>query len=294
MSDTIEPKEIMKTARGFMLSKTLLMANELGVFEALGRGSESAAVVADKILLSEKGIERLLNALCSIGMLTKEGDVYSLPESLREYLLRDGDASLNNYLNLYAHFWNVWSDMKTVIRDGEPAKSMMELLSKDEDTKEMFITAMADRSREATRLIPQVVDISAKKNMIDVGCGPGTYSFEWMKTYPGLKATLLDIEPALEVAKRYKQVYGIGNEATFMPGDFRDTDLGNESYDLALVANLLQMYGADDNIKLLSKVYNALTTGGMVIIHGYTLDDSETEPLGSALQPSPPKVMPTS
>jgi ubiquinone/menaquinone biosynthesis C-methylase UbiE len=266
-----------------MFSKLIFLAHELGVWDALSDRGKTARDVACELGISLKGSTRLLNALTGIGVLTKKDGLYAIAESLRGSLVEGGEESIRHYIGLSSFFWHIWDKMDRVIREGAPILSMMELIAEDDGMLKMFSLAMADRARDAARLIPKVVDISSKRRMLDVGAGPGTYSIEWMKMYPWLTSTLVDMPRVLEIAGNLARGAGVYDRCELKPGNFYDMDLGRGMYDLALVANILQMYGEDEARVLLGKVFDALSPGGMLIVHGYATDDSETKPAGSAI-----------
>ncbi|MEM4408923.1 MAG: class I SAM-dependent methyltransferase [Candidatus Caldarchaeum sp.] len=275
--------EIIKMTRGFMFSKLIFLAHELGVWDVLSKGGKGAQEVACELGISLKGCKRLLNALVGIGVLTKEEGVYAIADGVRGSLVEEGEESIRHYIGLSAFFWHIWDRMDKVIREGAPIVSMMELIAKDDGMLKMFSLAMADRARDAARLLPKVVDISSRRRMLDVGAGPGTYSIEWMKMYPKLTSTLVDIPRVLEIAEDHARSAGVYERCEFKPGNFYDMDLGRGIYDLALVANVLQMYGEDEARMLMGKVFSALSPRGLLVIHGYATDDSETQPAGSAI-----------
>jgi ubiquinone/menaquinone biosynthesis C-methylase UbiE len=95
--------------------------------------------------------------------------------------------------------------------------------------------------------------------------------------------TVLDLPHALEIAKDYVKRYSMENRLSFISGNFHEVDLGEESYDLILMANILHLYGAEENRNLIKKAYDSLEESGRVIIHCWALDDNECKPIESAL-----------
>ncbi len=71
MGSTIGIGEIIDLTRGFMLSRVILSAHELGVFDVLAEGGKTASEVADAVGASQRGIRRLLNAFAGLGIAVK-------------------------------------------------------------------------------------------------------------------------------------------------------------------------------------------------------------------------------
>ena len=55
----------------------------------------------------------------------------------------------------------------------------------------------------AARLFSRSVDLSGRKLMLDLGGGSGAYSIVATRTFPGLKAIVLDLPPVVVVAREY-------------------------------------------------------------------------------------------
>ncbi|MGQ0793300.1 MAG: methyltransferase [Deltaproteobacteria bacterium] len=283
MNTATDPRDLIKIMRGFMESKTLFTAHEMGLFDALEKGAKTVTELAWELRASERGVRALANALAAMGALVKEGDKYELPDNLRGALLSGGDSSLRNYMELLHYFWYVWSDASKVVRSGKPVVTMKELYSHDEAEFKTFARGMHEIAREASRAILKSVDISSRRRMLDVGGGAGTYSLEWAKRYPLLRAMVFDLPKALDVAREYIKKYDLEDRVSCIAGDFAALDFDKLNYDLILLANILQMFSPDENMKLLKKVHDALEVGGMVVIHGFAMDEKEYRPLPSAV-----------
>ncbi len=70
MSD-LTPQEIMQLGLGFLGSKTLLSAVELGVFTELAQGDLEAEVLTERLQLNSRGASDFLDALVALGMLRR-------------------------------------------------------------------------------------------------------------------------------------------------------------------------------------------------------------------------------
>lgn len=283
MNSDLDVKDLIKMMHGFMVSKMVFIAHEFNIFDKLAEGGKRASELARETNGSEKGIRMLCNALSGVGLLVKEGDKYFLPDNLQEFLIKDGKNSFRYYIDLLHDFWYVWSDLDKVIREGKPITSIMELIGEDEGRLRTFIHAMHERTKEASRLILRVVDISNRRRMLDIGGGPGTYSLEWIKRYPDLKATIVDLPQVLEVTKDYVKKYDMEERVSFIAGNFHEVKIEKGDYDLVLMANVLQMYGAQENKNLIKKAYDSLERSGIIVIHGFALDDNECKPIEAVL-----------
>src|SRR5437016_5192252 len=73
-----DPTFLMQLATGYWASAALLAANELGVFSALVDSPLNAAAVARRCSLDARATTMLLDALCGLNLVVKQGDRYIL------------------------------------------------------------------------------------------------------------------------------------------------------------------------------------------------------------------------
>src|SRR5688572_3480697 len=69
-----DPAHIMQIGSGFMASKTLLSAVELGLFTRLGPDGMTGDQLADVLGLHMRAVPDFPDALVSLGLLEREGD----------------------------------------------------------------------------------------------------------------------------------------------------------------------------------------------------------------------------
>ncbi len=275
-------KVIGKILEGYQPACVIMTANELKLFDQLKQPT-AAAQVAKTLNLDPEATERLLNALTSLEIVTKENQTYHLPEAAHEYLITGGSHSLQQWIQLSADLYPVWGQLSSFIKSGILIKSIMEMLGGDPHKMRAFTDAMHDKALKATWLIAREIPVGDAKTLLDVGGGPGTYSLEWCKLHNHLKATVFDIAPVLEVTKTYIESYELQGRVDAKPGDFHKDDLGDSQYDLVLMANILHMYDADMSRALVTKAVKAVKPGGRIIIHGFCTNENQTGPLGDTL-----------
>lgn len=275
-------KVIGKILDGYQPACVVMAANELKVFDQL-KQPVTAEQVAKTLTLDPEATERLLNALTSLEIITKENQTYHLPETSHEYLTTGGSHSLQQWIQLSTDLYPIWGQLSTFIKSGILIKSIMEMLGGDPHKMRAFTDAMHDKALKATWMIAREIPVGDAKSMLDVGGGPGTYALEWCKLHNHLTATVFDIAPVLEVTKSYIESYKLQDRVDTKPGNFHKDDLGDSQYDLVLMANILHMYDADMSKALVTKAVKAVKPGGRIVIHGFCTDENQTGPLTDTL-----------
>ena len=266
-----EFREFTRLWGGFRASRVILTANNLGVFEHVGRGA-TAAGLASALRTDPRATEILLDALAALGLLRKSRGAYKLSRAAQRYLLPDSPLYQGDMLRHADTLWKNWSGLDEVVRTGRPNRS-------GERHHDTFIRAMHNN---AVLRAPAVIDAIGLKGVgraLDLGGGPGTYSIELAKR--GVEVTLFDHPDSVDVAQEMIARAGTKN-ITFRGGDFHFDDIGGP-YDLVLLSQVLHSHGPVENRALLGRVYDALAPKGRAAVHEFTLNKDRAAPVPGAL-----------
>jgi len=275
-------KRIREILNGVGPARALMVANKLGLFDRLYEKPQRVEQIARFLRLNRRGVDRLLNGLVALGFLEKKEKIFSLPDAVAPYLTRQGDYSLTRWIDLSEDLWGAWTQLDQLVKKGQSSLSIMDLVHKNPRKLEDFVHGMHPRAVAAARLLEERIDFHGVKYLLDVGGGPGTYTLEWSKGHPGLKGLIIDIPPVIRITREYIRRYHLEDRVEAKAKDVLLSPIG-EGYDLALLANLLQMHSPADSKRLIKKVYAALVPGGRAIIHGFTKDAEGTQPPEAAL-----------
>ena len=79
--------KVAQMAGGYQISRILMTAVELEVFDALDGTARSAQDLSKDLACDARGLELLLNALVALNLLNKHRDQFSLTEAAAEYLV---------------------------------------------------------------------------------------------------------------------------------------------------------------------------------------------------------------
>src|SRR2546427_1718063 len=113
-------RELLRLANAFSESQTLLAANDLDVFTAIGASGRTADAVARRCKADPEGMFVLLNALVGLELLTLRKGRYCNTPLGRRHLDRRSPAAISNLLWLLGHHWQDWTDIPKAIRQGRP------------------------------------------------------------------------------------------------------------------------------------------------------------------------------
>jgi SAM-dependent methyltransferase len=264
--------DLLRIAEGFFGSRILFALNRLGVFEAIGDGTLSAAEIGARIGADVPHLTRLLRAGALLELLVATDDVgYRVPERWQPLLSDpETDTYLGNWLRFLSYLDSSLGELDRAVTAGGPAAPLLEV--KDRPDLREFTLAMHNYAALRGRELQEYLDTSACRTLLDVGCGPGTYAFQLGLRNPDLALHLVDLPEILEIAAEVQARYPLRNAVHYLPLDLEHEDVSG-SYDLVLVSNTLHMLGERESRRLLRRLYPVVAPGGSLVVQAQYLND---------------------
>ena len=150
----MNPNTIREFAASFQKSRILLSGFELDIFTNIDEAGVTNDHISDKLHLDAHACERLMNALTSLGFLTKQNQLFfNTPESYT-FLSKRSPDYLGGLMHSN-HLWNTWSNLTNVVKTGCSANPS-EINVRGEEWLFPFINAMHDRAKNRLRNSCQV------------------------------------------------------------------------------------------------------------------------------------------
>ncbi len=270
--------QLMTLANDYAESKTLLVANELGLFTAIGTRWRRVEDLAVRCKADREGLRLLLNALVGMGLLLLRRRRYGNTVLGLRHLDGNSPTAITNLLWLLNHHWSDWTGMAATIRSGRRGWAAT---TASPSFRRRFALAMHERSHILAPPTVAAMHIPrGATRFLDVAGGPGSYAVALAKRYPELTGTIVDQHVA--TAKALIRRHGLQHRLTLRRGDVFSADLGN-GYDAALAANILHDFNERENRALLGRIHAALRPGGKLFIVEFFLDKTLTGPAEAAV-----------
>ena len=146
------------------------------------------------------------------------------------------------------------------------------ILGDDKEKTRAFVLAMHERARGLSAVLPHGADFSGRKQLLDVGGGPGTYSIAWVQQTPGLRSTILDLPGVLEITREIVRQHGCDDRIQLKPGDYLSSDFGT-GFDAVLLSGMMHRENAETCRLLLRKSFDAMEPGGLVVVSDVFFED---------------------
>lgn len=271
-------QQLMGLANGYAESKTLLVANELGVFTAIGTGGRRADELATSCGTRREGMRLLLQSLAGLGLLRLKAGRYWNTPSGRTFLDSHSPRAITNLLWLLNHHWADWSGMTRTLRRGQVGWSP---ITRTADFRRRFALAMQERSHMLAR--PTIDSFRLPRpaeRFLDLGGGAGSYAIALVRRYPALQGLVID--QSVTVALRCIRQEKLADQIQVRKGDLMTIPLPS-GFDVVLLSNVLHDFHVRENRRLIRRVRKTLRPGGKLFIVEYFLKPDGTSPAEAAV-----------
>jgi 2-polyprenyl-3-methyl-5-hydroxy-6-metoxy-1,4-benzoquinol methylase len=260
----ILPPGIFECWFGIMLSRTVMAATRLDIFESLASGPLNSAAVAERCGTHPRATEQLLNALVGIGLLRVRDRRYALRRSARSWLLKDGKNSFRDQTLLHYLEWRWWEHCEEYVRTGQPLRVHQTMT---EEEWGVYQRGMRSGIEMPAQWVAKHLPLPrSARQMLDIGGAHGFFSVVICRRYPWLRATILDLPEAIEHAAPLLAKEGMGDRVVHRAGSALTENLGSEIYDLVFLAAVVHHFDDATNRKLMIRIGRALRPGGVVAI----------------------------
>ncbi|MDT7789790.1 MAG: hypothetical protein QOF58_8209 [Pseudonocardiales bacterium] len=273
----VTPDRIFQLAQGFMASKHLFAANELGLFEALGEGPADLAGLAARTGLTQRTARISADAMVALGLLERHGDHYANSPVAATFLSGATRADFRPLLR----FWDkisypAWTDLAGALGRGKPAHDLSEI---DDELVPVVSAGIDAATAGACRALPHVAELPAQSRVLDIGGGTGSWSVALADADPSLTATVFELPGVADFATAR---LGGHSRIQVHVGDLLTDELPS-GHDVFLVANVIHYFTPDTNRAILRKIRAAAEPGARLLIADFWTDPTHTSPLPAAL-----------
>jgi 2-polyprenyl-3-methyl-5-hydroxy-6-metoxy-1,4-benzoquinol methylase len=262
---TPEPDPFADSFTAAISSRALTTAVVLGLFEALAESVRTAPELAELLSLDALGTETLCTALVSLGYLGRgqDGVLRNAPVSDR-LLVRSSPESIATFVGAQGDLhWEVLSLLPEAVRSGR-AYAMHEE-RRDPERWEAYMRGLFEISRPEHDSNAAVVPVRQPARLVDVAGGHGGFAMAMCRRHPALRATVLDLPPAVAVGRRIVEEQGFAGRVEFREGDVFEVGL-DEDLDIVSAFNLIHHLPEERCRELCAMARAALKAGGSLAI----------------------------
>lgn len=276
-SSDLDPMAVMRVASAYWNSSILHAANALNVFTEMSKqGPATAEALAKKLGVDQRGLDMILMGCVCLGFAEKEEGKYRNSKLADTFLVDGSPRNQRGIVSMFKDWVLPWSRLDEAVRSGEPVVEKQH--DHGEEATRTYIMGMLHRGIPQAQLLAEEVDLSGRKKMLDVGGGPGIFSIMMCQKYPGLKAWVLDLPQTLRVTRDIIKDWNAEDTVSTVEGSYMDSDYG-EGYDVVLTSSMISQEGPDVVKHILRESFNAMESGGVVLIQEQFLNDEKSGPM---------------
>ncbi|KAG7241660.1 hypothetical protein INR49_025125 [Caranx melampygus] len=213
------PRKILEYMEGFLISKTVFTACELGVFDLL-LGAErplSVEEISQAVGASLDGTQRLLAACTGLQLLNTHKDqgrvLYSNTEQASVYLTRSSPLSLFQSIQYSSRtIYLCWHYLTDAVREGSnqyekafgvSSKDLFEALYRSDEEMVKFMQLMNSIWNICGKDVVTAFDLSPFKVICDLGGCSGALAKQCTSAYPECTVTIFDLPKVVRMSREH-------------------------------------------------------------------------------------------
>ena len=275
---------VQDTLTDINVSVILLVMFNLKLFELLGVRTCTFDEICEALNIEARPMVGILAVCVSKGFLQKIGDYYLLTPVASTYLLERNPL-------YYGHFWEhyllgipfpLYQRTRLAILHNSPKAygTEDELFKTHEGNVNLsrsFAFGMHSIGLAPAQVWPSLVDLSSDTTFLDIGGGIGTHSVPACHKWGQLQAIIFEKPLVCEIADEHIEKIGLADRITTHAGNMWEDAFPEAT--THWYSRIMHDWDDEKCVFLLRKSFNALPSGGKIIIHSSLLNDDRLGPL---------------
>jgi hypothetical protein len=280
---------VTNLALGYLISRALHVATELGIADWLKDGPQSVEQLAAATGAQPLALQRLLRTLAAHGVLAEVpgGRFASTPAAqlLQRGVMRDG-VLLCGEVSGDGAWWNAVGALRHSVMTGAPAfehqhgVGFFEYLRERPACAQWFDRGMANFSAAENPAIAAAYDFGRFRHVLDVGGGQGGLLAEILARHPGVRGTLFDLAAVVRNPFSLQEAVSHERWSTAEGDFFQAVPSGGDAY---VLKRILHDWSDAQCVQILRNCRAAMGTNARLLIVDAVL------PEGNAAHPA--KIM---
>lgn len=279
----IGPEHILHTGFAFWGSKMLLSAVEMEVFTELARRPGTMEDLQGRLGLHPRSARDFLDALVAMGFLDRIDGIYCNTPATERFLDKRKPSYIGGILEMANHrLYRFWGGLTEGLRTGLPqnelkggGESLFSTLYADPARLKEFLRAMTGVSRGANLAIAEKFPWRQYRSFVDVGTAQGDLAAQVALAHPHLVGLGFDLAEVGPIFEAYTASLGVDHRLKFAAGNFFVDPIPNA--DVVMMGHILHDWDLGQKGQLLRKAWEALPSGGAMIVYESLIDDARRE-----------------
>ena len=274
-----ERERLLRLVNAGWTTQAIGAAVRLGLPMALAEGARDVDALAAATTTHAPSLQRLLEALATLGLVAVDGRGSWLLVGAGRLLLPEVGGSLAAWAEFCSGAsWDAWRRLDDSVRTGCSQRRRQGFAHLDGDTAAaaLFNRAMRDLTAPIAAVFAERIDLGPNAQVVDVGGGEGELLAGLLLRHPQATGRVFDLAHAADAATRRFAEGDLTARASFVAGDFFAAVPGNA--DVYLLKSVLHDWDDDDAVRILRSVAAAMAPSARLFV----LERLRPEPAGSS------------
>jgi SAM-dependent methyltransferase len=280
LQENVGHAQLFELGMGFMSSKMLFVANEIGIFPALSEGSADLESLSKRLGIPRRTLRMVADAQVALGLLELDDENrYRNGPVAATLLAGDGPADARPMLRFWDQIsYHAWSDLERIVRTDSPPV----LHELDAERQKIFSEGVAAATAAPAAAICEVYDFSGHTRVLDVGGGTGSILEMVLANHPHLRGTLVDAPEVTEISGELLTHSDVADRASVVSANIL-TDPLPAGHDVVLLSHVIHYFDPAGNVKLAEQIRAAVEPGAKLVVLDFWTNPTHTAPLTAVL-----------
>jgi acetylserotonin N-methyltransferase len=294
---TVDDRRMWDLWLSALQQPSIVAAEQAGLFGALADAPATATELAARLGFDQRATRVLVRLLAALRLLLLRDGRYHLSDEARTYLVKGSPWYWAPMASVAVSEWHRDRLLEKLRQGGSDEIAGPEgtpLVSTEGRAADDWAAGNVSlqRAREvAARMhahsLPAAVavarhyDFAGVSRVLDVGGGSGCFMVAAAQAHPHLRCTVLELPAMCEVAGAYIQAGGVADRVETRAADmFRQP--WPTGYDALFFSNVWHDWNVRTCQWLAAQAFDALPSGGRILLHEMLLDDDGNGPVTAA------------
>lgn len=275
---------LMQMVMGFITSQAISVAAKLYIADHLKDGGKTVEELAEATGTHAPSLYRLMRALTSVGVFSKDAENRFTNTALGEVLRSDNPDSIRGAAHMICdrEHWNSHGNLLHSVKTGETAfdytfgKPVFPYFSENPEAAEIFDNAMTSFSTAVGKAVAAVYDFSEAETIADIGGGHGLILSTVLAANPQAKGVLFDQPYVVEGASEVLKNAGVSERVERVGGDFF-SEIPVQA-DIYLMKFIIHDWNDEQSVTILKNLARSAKPGARLLLVETVVEEDDHLP----------------
>ena len=275
---------LMQMAMGFIVSQAISVAGKLFIADHLQGGAKTVEELAQLTGTHAPSLYRLMRALASVGVFSKDENERFSNAPLSEFLRSDHPESLRGAVHMICdrEHWQSHGNLLQSVKTGEIAFNctfgmpVFPYFAEHPEVAEIFDNAMTSFSAPVANAVTTAYDFSGANTIADIGGGHGLLLSTVLQSNKDAKGILFDQPQVVSGANEVLENAGVSDRVEIVSGDFFSA-IPVEA-DVYLMKFIVHDWNDEQCVSILSNLAKSAKPGAKLLLVESVVEEDDSVP----------------